>query len=282
MNKNRYHYLVCLLMIAANKVFAQQPIDTLTLKTGKDEGAFIEKVQLITVKKQRPALLKDGSYKIENSTQKADIVLSGKLISGTVTEHREDGSRTDFVIANSYVSSLKTYTGNTLSVDVYREKTGLLFKEYYPGGSLKTEGSMSLDKSKHYGRGITRWYDEDGSLQKIANSITETYTDFYPGGKKKSVSAPNLQESYNESGNLTERQYRKNNVRYVEQYYQGKLYTRSYETSDNGEATEYYTNGILDKKEVIKTINGERRRLIYNKAGKLTGNEAYQAAAPVE
>lgn len=275
-------FITCLLLLTGiHGAFAQRVIDNAELKLGKEVNTFINKVQLVSPDKQKPVALNDGNYKINNSVQKASITLRNKLINGTISVREDDHTRTDYVILNSTVQSAKTFTDEVMTVDINRKDAEVHFKEYYVNGKIKAEGYMSLDQKKHYGKGITKSYDEDGKLQKISNDITETYTDFYPNGYKKSVSGPNIQETYNETGAFSTRQYRKNNIRYVDEYADGKLSTRSYDNADKSEVKEYYSNGLLQKKEVIKSIQGKLRLLIYNKAGNLVNNEPYEPASQI-
>lgn len=276
-SKNLYRYIVCLIFGSmVNKSFSQQAIQ---LKIGKEEKAFTEVVRIISGEKENVLSLKDGSYAIDNGMQNANLIITNKLINGSASIRLEDHTKTDYVIVNSFVTSMKSYEGDVLNVDAHRDKTTVYFKTYYPNGKLKTDGFMSLDKHKYYGRGITKSYYENGMQEKIANSITETYTYFYPNGNKKGVSGLNILENYTEAGQLSNRQYRKNNIRYVDEYIDGKLYTRSYEGKDKSETKEYYKNGTLGKKEVLKIVSGKKRLLIYSNTGKLISNEPYEAAS---
>lgn len=282
MSKKPYLRLVCLIVLVATvgQSFSQKATRTLELKFGNEASVFLQPVRIVSVQQQTPTPLKNGSYQIENSTQKATIVLNNKLINGTASE--TDGSaKTEYVIVNSYVTGLKSYTGDVLNMDAHKEKEQMYFKMYNINKTLIAEGTISLNKQKHYGRGITKSYFEDGTLQKISNYITETHTSFYPNGKKKAVMALDLQENYDEEGRLLDKQYWKNKVRYVEDYYEGKLRTRSYENNDKSEVKEYYQNGVLEKKEVLKPVDGEMRLFIYNRAGKLISNESDAPSARV-
>jgi antitoxin component YwqK of YwqJK toxin-antitoxin module len=279
-NKKRFFFIATLLLLlTTNKVFSQVLIDTLELKLGHQDRAntFTENVRVVSVKTQNPVLMKNGSYRIVNSKQKANLIVANKLMNGMVAVSVGEHTRIDYVITNSVVSALKTYDDDVLTAEVFKDKTQLYFKQYHANHRLKAEGSLSLDKLKHYGRGVTTYYDEQGVLRKIANNITATHTSFYSNGNKKAVSGPGVEESYNEKGQLLSKQYRKNNISYVEAYVDGKLHNRSYEDSDKSEVTAYYKNGVLQKKELLKTIKGEKRLLTYDPAGKLISNTIYAA-----
>lgn len=141
------------------------------------------------------------------------------------------------------------YNGSDLALDVRRDKEKAYFKSYYPNKALKSEGWVSLDKNKHFGRGISKQYSENGTLTGIENDITVSYTAFYPNGNKKEVTGVNLFESYNEDGTPENKQYTKNNVRYDDYYYKGKLSTSSYKNKQGNDVKDYYENGQIQKKK---------------------------------
>lgn len=259
--------------IITESAFAQTTIDTLKIKAANIEWAYIDEISIIGISGQKPVALKDGSYRLESENQKADITLTNGLISGTVSE--TDGKvKNDYTIVNSLIMTYNSSTGSIPTVDTYRKEKNMFFKQY-ENSILRTEGWVSLDKNKHYGRGVSKSYHRNGNIQHISDEVSETYTDFYPNGNKQRVSAVDRYEAYDEDGRLTNKQYRKNNVRYSDDYVEGKLYTRSYQNSERNEVKEYYKNALFQKKEVIKTVNGIQRLLTYNKTGKLISNERY-------
>ncbi|MGJ1261824.1 hypothetical protein [Sphingobacterium spiritivorum] len=262
--------------IITESAFAQTTIDTLKIKAANIERAYIDEISIIGISGQKPVALKDGSYRLESENQKADITLTNGLISGTVSE--TDGKvKNDYTIVNSLIMTYNSSTGSIPTVDTYRKEKNMFFKQY-ENSILRTEGWVSLDKNKHYGRGVSKSYHRNGNIQHISDEVSETYTDFYPNGNKQRVSAVDRYEAYDEDGRLTNKQYRKNNVRYSDDYVEGKLYTRSYQNSERNEVKEYYKNALFQKKEVIKTVNGIQRLLTYNKTGKLISNERYLPA----
>ena len=262
--------------IITESAYAQTTIDTLKIKAAHIERAYIDEISIIGISGQKPLALKDGSYRLESKNQTADITLKNGLINGSVSE--TDGKvKNDYTIVNSLIMTYNSSTGSIPTVDTYRKEKNMFFKQY-ENSILRTEGWVSLDKNKHYGRGVSKSYHRNGNIRHISDEVSETYTDFYPNGNKQRVSAVDRYEAYDEDGRLTNKQYRKNNVRYSDDYVEGKLYMRTYENSEKNEVKEYYKNALLQKKEVIKTINGIQRLLTYNKAGKLISNERYLPA----
>lgn len=262
--------------IITESAYAQTTIDTLKIKAAHIERAYIDEISIIGISGQKPVALKDGSYRLESKNQTADITLKNGLINGSVSE--TDGKvKNDYTIVNSLIMTYNSSTGSIPTVDTYRKEKNMFFKQY-ENSILRTEGWVSLDKNKHYGRGVSKSYHRNGNIRHISDEVSETYTDFYPNGNKQRVSAVDRYEAYDEDGRLTNKQYRKNNVRYSDDYVEGKLYMRTYENSEKNEVKEYYKNALLQKKEVIKTINGIQRLLTYNKAGKLISNERYLPA----
>lgn len=239
-----------LFILTANIAFAQQKLDNIRidLPTSGDTGnVFINTVTLKDSDKKTTALT-DGNYSIDNSKQKANISVKKGLISGTVTE-TEEQVKFNFTIENSYITAYNMYNGSDLALDVRRDKEKAYFKSYYPNKALKSEGWVSLDKNKHFGRGISKQYSENGTLTGIENDITVSYTAFYPNGNKKEVTGVNLFESYNEDGTPENKQYTKNNVRYDDYYYKGKLSTSSYKNKQGNDVKDYYENGQIQKKK---------------------------------
>ncbi|QQT25689.1 hypothetical protein [Sphingobacterium spiritivorum] len=263
--------------IITESAFAQTTIDTLVIKAGNIERAYMDKISIIGITAQKPVVLKDGSYRLESKNQTADITLSNGLISGAVSE-TDGNTRNEYTITNSLIMTYTSFTGVIPTVETYRKEKNLFFKQY-ENSILRTEGWVSLDKNKHYGRGVSKTYHRNGNIQQISDEVSETYTEYYENGNKQRVSAIDRYEAYDENGRLTNKQYQKNNVRYSDDYTAGKLYMRTYENSEKDEVKEYYENAILQKKEVIKTVNGIQRLLTYNKAGRLISNERY---LPVE
>ncbi|MGJ1447451.1 hypothetical protein [Sphingobacterium spiritivorum] len=262
--------------IITESVYAQTTIDTLKIKAANIERAYIDEISIIGISEQKPVALKDGSYRLESKNQTADITFTKGRISGSVSE--TDGKvKNDYTIVNSLIMTYNSSTGSIPTIDTYRKEKNMFFKQY-ENSILRTEGWVSLDKNKHYGRGVSKSYHRNGNIQHISDEVSETYTDFYPNGNKQRVSAVDRYEAYDEDGRLTNKQYRKNNVSYSDDYVEGKLYMRTYENSEKNEVKEYYKNALFQKKEVIKTVNGIQRLLTYNKTGKLISNERYLPA----
>ncbi|HWW41948.1 hypothetical protein [Pedobacter sp.] len=104
-------FLTCLLLLTGiHGAFAQRVIDNAELKLGKEASTFINKVRLVSADKQKPVALNDGNYRINNFIQKASFTLSNKLINGTLSVQEGNHTRTDYVILNSAVQSMKTFT----------------------------------------------------------------------------------------------------------------------------------------------------------------------------
>ncbi|MDR2235900.1 MAG: hypothetical protein LBE92_07230 [Chryseobacterium sp.] len=269
-----------LFILTSGVVFSQQSTENIMIHTGNTDNAFFNKVKITDKEETKSIQLKDGHYTFQNQDQKADISIKNTLISGHVTALR-DKEKTDFTIVNSYITAYDIFTDDII-INAYRDAQKAYFKKYDSNKVLKADGWMSLDKNKHYGKGVSKNYFENGKVSRISDEVTETYTDFYPDGNKKQKIGGNVFESYNENGTLNNKQYTKNNIRYNDYYQNGKLYTHAYQNKEGNEVTEYYKNGILDKKETVKIINGEKRLLTHNKAGKLISNIPYSQTAAGE
>lgn len=272
--------LFSIFILASGVVFSQQQRENLMIHVGNADHAFFDKVKVTDSSGTKSVQLEDGRYILGNDRRKADISVKNKMISGTFTELRE-GIKTDFTIENSYVKAYNIHSDGTV-INAWRDAKNAYFKEYDPNKVLKSDGWVSLDKNKHYGRGGSKHYFENGNVSSISDDVIETYTEFYPNGNKKQRSGQNIFESYAENGTLYNRQYTKNNVRYNDYYYDGKLATHAYTNKEGNDVTEYYKNGNLDKKETVKNINGEKRILTYDKTGKQTGNTSYSEAMAKE
>ena len=266
--------LFTLCILSANVAFAQQKLEDIKidLPTSGDTGnVFINTVTFKNSDK-KTITLTDGNYSIDNSKQKADISIKKGLINGAVTEIEEQ-VKFNFTIENSHITAYNMYNGSDLALDARRDKEKAYFKSYYPNKALKSEGWVSLDKNKHFGRGISKQYSENGTLTWIENDITVSYTAFYPNGNKKEVTGVNLFESYNEDGTLENKQYTKNNIRYDDYYYKGKLSTSSYKNKQGNDVKDYYENGQIQKKEIVTSVNGELWLSTYDKSGKLVSKK---------
>ncbi|OBS11409.1 hypothetical protein ATE49_10845 [Elizabethkingia miricola] len=268
--------ILSLFILTANIAFAQQKLNNIKidLPTSGDTGnAFINTVTLKDSDKKTIALT-DGNYNIDNGKQKANINIKKGLINGTVTE-TEEQVKFNFTIENSHITAYNMYNGSDLALDARRDKEKAYFKSYHPNKALKSEGWVSLDKNKYFGRGISKQYSENGTLTGIENDITVSYTAFYPNGNKKEITGVNLFESYNEDGTPENKQYTKNNIRYDDYYYKGKLSTSSYKNKQGNDVKDYYENGQVQKKEIVTSVNGELWLSTYDKSGKLINKQRY-------
>ncbi|MNK09246.1 hypothetical protein D3C87_271980 [compost metagenome] len=256
--------LLLLSILIANFAFAQLP-NTLNVKIGDLDQLFFQDVSIFDRETKKSVALKDGMYTFKDDNQNADISIKHGLINGTVIVVKGD-EKSEYKIENSQAKKLTVYTGGVLFIEGHRDIDKAYYREYYAGAEqrLKSEGWMSLNKNRHYGVGISKEYYEDGKIAHIANMVTETYTDFYPNGNKKRKQSPTLYETFNEDGTYDNRQYTKNNIRYDDYYYKGKLYTRSYKNKDALEIKEYYKNDVLQKREA-KQANGQVRVYISDK-----------------
>ncbi len=88
-------------------------------------------------------------------------------------------------------------------------------------------------------------------------------------------------EKYNEDGTLETKQYRKEGVFYIENYYKGKLSSKQYETKDKEEITLVYDHDKFIRKEVIKNIDGEKYLYKYSPNGEFIEKEKYYAPGKV-
>jgi len=262
-------------------VNAQQAANSLAVLLPKGEIKFLEKVKILSTKTNQPVQLKNGNYWFVNAAYTTEITSSNGLLNGTVTEVKHNDS-TVYTVVKSYIMAYNIYEDKRLFLKCYRNDSAAYFKEYDDKGILKTEGWVSLVKKKHYLNGVRKSYYKSGTLRQVENNINGTDTQYYENGNKKSKNGQGIYEAYNEDGTLNNKQYTKNNVQIVDNYIKGKLSTREYNDKDKNEVVEYFEKGVLQKKTIAKTINGEKRILVYNKVGKLIANEIYQLPAEVK
>lgn len=278
------------ILLSANIAFAQQH-SNLNIRIGNEWNIFIKKVKIYNTQNDREITLKDGKYMFEDSLQSANIIISKGLISGDVTEIKKypkgeysEGSilQSHYNIKNSFVTEFIQYADSLLFLKAHRDQNKAYYKEYRKDQTLKEESWTSLDKNKHHLSGISKSYFKDGTVARITNDVSGVITEFYANGNPKSKMGRNIYESFNGDGTLEYKAYTKNNIRYNDYYTRGKLTSRTYENSEKNEVKEYYENAVLLKREVAKTINGEKRLLTYDKSGSLISNEScsVQAVGP--
>lgn len=247
-------------LLIANFAFAQLRLpNTLNVKIENLDQLFFRKISIFDSETKKSVALKDGIYTLTNKNQNADLSIKRGFIDGTVTVVKGD-ERTNYKIEKSQAQKFSVYTGDVLHIEGHRDIDKAYYREYYSGTEqkLKREGWISLSKNKHYGLGISKEYYEDGQIAHIANMVTDTFTDFYLNGNKKKNHSPTVYETFNEDGTYDNRQYTKNNIRYDDYYYKGKLSSRSYRNKEQIEIKEYYENGVLKKREAVQA-NGQVR-----------------------
>lgn len=278
--------LLLLQIFMACIVFAQHKQDNLKAQLPDMEEIFIQKVKIIDTRTNKNTLLQDGNYTIADNTQQADISIEGGLINGTVTimKHYEKGAynegenfKTNYKIEKSLVNEFTTYVDGLLFLTAHREAQKAYYKEYYIDNyqKLKSEGWKYLDKNKHYGFGVTKSYDKNGIIYQIIDDINLTTTMFYPNGNKESFMDDSTMTYYNEAGVITRKSNFKTKPFHDDQYVNGKIYSRFYKNDQSEDVKEYFKNGVKEKIEITKTVNGEKITFVYNKSGKLIDKHPY-------
>jgi len=277
--------LACLFI---NVVFCQHKnVDTLQLVIPKGLEAFTQKVEIAEYNAYfySEVILANGSYKINNKSQEADFIIENNLISGTVTtyenfkkgQHKEgDSFKTEYKLNKSLVTEYTLFADDKLFVKAYRKGNQVSATEFYKTGEVQNESQSSVAPDKTYGLSITKSYDRDGKIYQINDEITETYTQFYPNGKKKSVMGKTETIYYDENEVITRKANFKTPPFYDDEFVNGKLSLRTYKNDENEEVKEYFKNGILERKEITKIINGEQITFVYDKSGKLIDKHPYQ------
>ena len=114
----------------------------------------------------------------------------------------------------------------------------------------------------------------------MENSILGINTRYYENGNKMEVHGKSY-EKYNEDGTLGTKQYTKEGVFYVENYYKGKLMSKQYETKDKEEVKLVYEHDKFIRKEIIKNIDGEKYLYKYSPNGEFIEKEKYYAPGKV-
>jgi len=281
--------LATTVLLYVNLVFSQHKnIDTLQLVIPKDYlEAFTHKVEIAEYNAYfyNEVILASGFYKIRNKSQEADFIIENNLISGTVTtyenfkkgEHKEgDSFKTEYKLNKSLVTEYTMFADDKLFIKAYRKGNQVFAKEFYKTGEVQNESQSYVAPDKTYGLSITKSYDRHGKIYQINDEITETYTQFYPNGKKKSVMGKTETIYYDENEVITRKANFKTPPFYDDEFVNGHLHSRSYKNDENEEVKEYFKNGILDKKEITKIINGEQITFVYDKSGKLIEKHPYQ------
>jgi len=174
------------------------------------------------------------------------------------------------------VTEYTLFADDKLFVKAYRKGNQVSATEFYKTGEVQNESQSSVAPDKTYGLSITKSYDRDGKIYQINDEITETYTQFYPNGKKKSVMGKTETIYYDENEVITRKANFKTPPFYDDEFVNGKLSLRTYKNDENEEVKEYFKNGILERKEITKIINGEQITFVYDKSGKLIDKHPYQ------
>ncbi|KAA5535883.1 hypothetical protein [Paenimyroides baculatum] len=281
--------LATTVFLYVNLVFSQHKnIDTLQLVIPKDYlEAFTYKVEIAEYNAYfyNEVILASGSYKIRNKSQEADFIIENNLISGTVTtyenfkkgQHKEgDNFKTEYKLNKSLVTEYTMFADDKLFLKAYRKDNQIFGKEFHKTGEVQNESQLSVAPDKTYGLSITKSYDRDGKIYQINDEITETYTQFYPNGKKKSVMGKTETTYYDENEVITRKANFKVPPFYDDEFVNGRLHSRSYKNDENEEVKEFFKNGVLERKEITKIINGEQITFVYDKSGKLIDKYPYQ------
>lgn len=281
--------LVTTVFLCVNLVFSQHKnVDTLQLVIPKDYlEAFTLKVEITEYNTYfyNEVTLANGSYKINNKSQEADFIIENNLISGTVTtyenfkkgQHKEgDNFKTEYKLNKSLVTEYTMFADDKLFVKAYRKGNQVFAKEFYKTGEVQNESQSSVAPDKTYVLSITKSYYRDGKIYLINDEISETDTQFYPNGKKKSVMGKTETTYYDENEVITRKANFKTPPFYDDEFVNGKLSLRTYKNDENEEVKEFFKNGILERKEITKSINGEKITFVYDKSGKLIEKHPYQ------
>lgn len=291
--KNTKHKLLLAfaLIFTINFAFSQsQNIDSLQLIIPKGLETFTKK---ITIQTFDAYYFEDSItlhhiypyYSIQDRNQDALFSSKNGLLSGTVTtnesfkkgEHKEgEKFRTEYKFEKSLVTEYTMFADDKLFVKAYRKDNQVFAKEFYKDGKISKEIQASLKPDKSCGLSITKSYDKDGNLYQIDDEITETHTQFYPNGKKKSVMGKTTTTYYDENEVITRKANFKIKPFYDDEFINGKLHSRSYKSEENEEVKEFFKNGIKEKKEITKIINGEKITFVYDKSGKLIDKHPFQ------
>lgn len=288
---NIFNHKILLTILAClfiNVMFCQHKnVDTLQLVIPKGLEAFTQKVEIAEYNAYfySEVILANGSYKINNKSQEADFIIENNLISGAVTtyenfkkgQHKEgDNFKTEYKLNKSLVTEYTMFADDKLFLKAYLKDNQIFGKEFYKTGEVQNESQSSVAPDKTYGLSITKSYDRDGKIYQINDEISETYTQFFPTGKKKSVMGKTEIIYYDENEVITRKANFKTLPFYDDEFVKGKLSLRTYKNDENEEVKEYFKNGILERKEITKIINGEQITFVYDKSGKLIDKHPYQ------
>lgn len=289
-NINSKLLLTFAILFAVHFTFAQRmQIDSLQLIIPKGLETFTKK---ITIQSYDTYNFEDSItlhhiypyYSIDNRNQQALFSLEDGLISGTVTtyenfkkgQHKEgDSFRTEYKLNKSLVTEYTMFADDKLFVKAYRKDNQVFAEEFYKDGKVAKEFQTSLKPDKSYGLSITKSYDKDGNLYQINNEFTETITEFYANGNKKSVMGKTSITYFDENEIITRKANFKTKPFYDDEFVNGKLHSRSYKNDQNEEVKEYFKNERKEKKEITKIINGEKITFVYDKLGKLIDKYPY-------
>jgi len=285
---NKKILLAITVYLYVNVAFSQHKnVDTLQLVISTELETFTKKIEIAEYNSYfyNEVTLNNGSYKIRNKSQEADFIVENNLISGTVItyenfkkgKHKEgDSFKTEYKFDKSLVTEYTMFADDVLFVEAYRKFNQIYGKEFYKDGKIATEGQTSLKSDKSYGLTIAKSYDKEGKIYQIDDEISETITQFYANGNKKSFMDKTSTTYFNEDEIIIRKVNFKIPPFYDDLFVNGELSTRSYRNNKNEQVKEYFKNGTLDKKELTHTISAEKTILTYNKAGKIINKQSYK------
>jgi len=227
------------------------------------------------------------TYYYENGSKKAEGYITNGIRDGYWINYFENGSQKS---EGSYWDGIKTgiwnyfYEDESIKAQAYYENGSGYYKEFYPTGTIKAEGSNKNEKSI----GEWKYYWETGELQALGNfenGLKSGLWEYYHKngnlsalGEFKNGERTGLWKYYHENGNISSEG---NVVRDKKDgtwnlYYDtGELMGVGDYNKNNGSLEEYYPSGTLKAEGEI--INGQKNGtwIYYDEKGVKEGQAIY-------
>lgn len=276
---NKLFRIICLITVSAS-LNAQIPLEHARIELSNELNLFIDEVSIINTHSGKKLLLDDDQYTIASNPQFAQFEINNGKINGSLKELGKQNNYTLFDINNSIITKAREYEGDKLVMEGYVEENMLRYKQYYKSGKLMSDGWISLNKRKYFGRGIVKEFSENGQLNKEINTVKESYKFYHDNGQLKEKIEPNGSEHYDVNGTVIKKSYTKDNIHYTDYYQDGLISESVYFDENDNEVKIFYIKGKMVKKQLVKEVNGNKRLLTYDQSGKLINDENYQDTLP--
>jgi len=228
----------------------------------------------------KPLICEKGEYVLNNEFQKFHFkVDENGFLSGSANLVQTERGYTyywnfDFDAGKlKYAELKKDFAGKPVrKVDI---KDSIFVMQFFDMNTGAPSSKRIIKNFKDYNNSIEIIYDERENIIREENRLLKTKKTFYKNGKPESYHNSLTKESieYDDTGRITQHFYTtKDKKRCNEVYENGLIINKKCRNSDESQMAQYYyTNGKLEKYEIIDYVKNETRK--YNKNNKLLSNE---------